>query len=487
MKVQAAKKNFLAYLLSFGANAGVTLIFSPVLLAGLGEVYYGIWKTLQKLFDIASVADGRSGQTLKMIVARSGDDSKQKNQAIAAAAVIWLIYLPFAICLMVGFYFLLPFIASDNLKSAPGVIYLFLCLAFNFLLAPLITIPDAVLMGSNLGYKSVWIQVGGMIFTTLLSVLSVYLGWGIKGIGWSTIFSSLIVAGFMLWLTQKTFTWLSRVRPSREAVKIQLGKTLQMNVWLLIEKLILSGDAIIVAAFLGPTIAASFSFMTYAPQLALVVLLIVCSSLTPGIASMIKDDLINAKAVISITRKIIHVGAVVVAILYIYVNEFFVRTWVGESMIPNDWSNVIIGVGLFLTAIIRCEAQLQDLQLDLTRRIMHGFLGFFISLIAVFLCKENNLLRMDFLIGAILLGRFYTALAYLIITSRLHSIALVNSFRILTVLVTSISLYAFLKVNHLNSGFLSAVGLVIINPIAYFLLGYDSIKYVTLKIRSRNV
>lgn len=487
MKTQAAKKNFLAYLLSFGANAGVTLVSSPILLAGLGEVYYGIWKTLQKLFDIASVADGRSGQTLKMIVARSANDVTQKNQAIAAAVIIWLIYLPFAIIMMASFYFLLPLLTGEEFKSTPSITYLFFCFALNFLLAPLITIPDAVLMGSNLGYKSVWIQVGGMIFTTLLSVLSVYLGWGLDGIGGATILSSLVVAGFMLRLTKKTFTWLRRVQPSKKAVNTQLGKTLQMNLWLLIEKLILSGDAIIVASFLGATAAASFSFMTYAPQLALAILLIVCSSLTPGIASMIKDDSIKAKVIINITRKIIHVGAVVVTVLYIYANEFFVRSWVGESMLPTDWSNIAIGFGLFLTAIIRCEAQLQDLQLDLSRRIAHGVLGFFISLGAVFLCKKIDLLRMDFLIGSILLGRMYTTLAYIAITSKLHSITVANSFRILTALIVIVLFYVFLKNSQIGSGAISLIGLIIVLPISYFLLGFESIKYVTLKVKAKNI
>ena len=76
------RRNFFAYYANFIATAVIGFFINPLMLAALGPLVFGVWKSLQRYLDFATLADGRSAQALKWIVAsRSNlpDDEKRRD------------------------------------------------------------------------------------------------------------------------------------------------------------------------------------------------------------------------------------------------------------------------------------------------------------------------------------------------------------------------------------------------------------------------
>lgn len=423
MRTRRASYNFIAYASSFFVNAVVILITSPLLLEYLGAAAFGIWKTLQKVFDIASVADGRSGQVLKMIVARSdGPGSPSaRAEAIGTAILIWLLYLPVAVGILVTLHYnLATIVGIPNIEDYPDVTTLFVFLSLCFLIAPFVTIPDAVLMGANLGYRSITIQVGGTIISNIVIVCVVIAGLGLYGVGLVTVVSTVLVAVVILLTTKRLLPRLSVARPTRLSIAQQAGTTIYMNLWLLIEKLILSVDMVLIAVICGPSMAASYSFMTYLPQLATSLLLIVGASVTPGLASMMVSDPKRGRPIVEMVRELILFGGTIFGCAYVLFNSSFVALWVGNDLILSQASSILIGLSIIQISHIRNEAQLQDTMLGVKQRVLVGSVGaIFGILLALGFAKVLETRAVTAILSGSMLGRLFLTVYYPRITNQL--------------------------------------------------------------------
>ena len=88
---QKASLNALAGSLDYIAGMVVSFVITPVLLGGLGSSVFGLWQALQRFTGAISVADGRSSQVLKWVIANHQDsaDDAQKRRDIGAALWAW--------------------------------------------------------------------------------------------------------------------------------------------------------------------------------------------------------------------------------------------------------------------------------------------------------------------------------------------------------------------------------------------------------------
>ena len=93
---QKAYLNALAKTLDFGARLITGFVVTPFLVAGLGSVGYGIWRTLDSLTGHMSVADGRPSQALKTTIVnlQSSTDYEEKRRNFASAILVWLLFFP---------------------------------------------------------------------------------------------------------------------------------------------------------------------------------------------------------------------------------------------------------------------------------------------------------------------------------------------------------------------------------------------------------
>lgn len=423
MRTRRAGYNLFAYAIAFIFNAVVTLVTAPILLAGLNATSFGIWKTLQKVFDIASVADGRSSQVLKMLIARTeiATIDVKGRESVGAALIIWLIYLPLAAAILVTIYLNLSVVIGvPESEISTQVKLLFLFLSISFLLAPLTSIPDAVLLGSNIGYWSIFIQTAGMVAINIATIYFVKAGFDLYGVGLVSVTGFIFTACLMTITARRLVPWFSVAKPEREVIIGQARITVHMNVWLFIEKIILSAEIVLVASICGPTLAASYSFMTYIPQLVIALVLIIGSSVMPGLAALHVAEPVRAKTVIRIVREVVVSVSVFLVCFYLFFNKTFITLWVGEKFLISQTACVLLGFAVIQIVHIRNEAQIQDTILSVRKRLPIGVLGVLLSITIALIsvnCFEFD--KVVIVIASGIIGRAFIGLAYSKITDDL--------------------------------------------------------------------
>ena len=97
------KFNALSSYLNLFLNSFVMLLLSPLLVRFLGNVDFGIWKSIQKILSITSVADGRSTQALKSFISNleSDHDIDKKKRLIGSAIKVSFYFMPLTIIIIV--------------------------------------------------------------------------------------------------------------------------------------------------------------------------------------------------------------------------------------------------------------------------------------------------------------------------------------------------------------------------------------------------
>ena len=217
-----AKLNALASYLNFGISSVLIFLLSPYLVSFLGNYSFGVWKSIQKILTFATVADGRATQALKWVIAN--DESKGdiivKQQAVGSSLKIWLYFLPLILLIISLLVWNLPNLINNLDSSLYKSVYLVgFILGANMLINPLLAIPDAILVGTNNGYKSTSIQITGVVFSNFLMVLVAYLGYGIIGLASVMLLITLMNAVFIFYVCKKNITWLGIQKPSKEQIK----------------------------------------------------------------------------------------------------------------------------------------------------------------------------------------------------------------------------------------------------------------------------
>ena len=172
----------------------------------LGNYSFGVWKSIQKILTFATVADGRATQALKWVIAN--DESKGdiivKQQAVGSSLKIWLYFLPLILLIISLLVWNLPNLINNLDSSLYKSVYLVgFILGANMLINPLLAIPDAILVGTNNGYKSTSIQITGVVFSNFLMVLVAYLGYGIIGLASVMLLITLMNAVFIFYVCKK--------------------------------------------------------------------------------------------------------------------------------------------------------------------------------------------------------------------------------------------------------------------------------------------
>lgn len=370
------KKNFYIYIASFLVTGVVGLVFNPLFVGLLGADLFGIWRYTQRILEVISVADGRGAQLLKMMVARERD-LKIRREAVGGAVLLWIIHVPVLVfCLWLTFTFFLKDYAGLGDLSSKDFLFFYVLLGINILLAQVLGIPDSVLYGIGLSYKSTTTQMMGVLFLNIGLYFVLNLGFGLVGLGGVTVISSVAMAVILLYLVISGVDWFGIEMPNYGALLTQGINNGFMVLWLLIEKLLMVVDLLIVGALFGPAFFSSATFVFFIPQLMLGVLVFFFAALGPDFARMVvhgeKEEKINF---IRFVRESNFGFSVFMAMLYVLFNESFVVNWVGDGYHLGKTCDIAIGLVIIQVAHIRNEAQMQDAYLGVRSRVLLGGFG----------------------------------------------------------------------------------------------------------------
>ena len=192
---QKAYLNALAAALDYGARIVSGFIITPFLVAGLGDVVYGIWRTLGGLIGYLSAATGRPSQALKFTIAnmQGSTDYDEKRRNVASAILVWFLFLPLLIVLGGVLVWFAPIWINDIPVGLYWIVRLTAgLLVVQMILTTLTYLPQSVLEGENLGYKRIGLSAALVFVGAGLMILALRLNSGLVGVAMASLATALL-------------------------------------------------------------------------------------------------------------------------------------------------------------------------------------------------------------------------------------------------------------------------------------------------------
>lgn len=368
--------NIAANHLFFFANALAGLVAGPLLLAWLGPMGFGAWKASQRFFDIAISPDGGAVQALKWIVARqsAGTDRAGRQRAVGAAVVLWALWLPALLAVAAVLILALPaLIAGLDAEQARIVREAGLILAANMLLAGLLNIPNAVLIGSQLGYAGMVLRTAILVLSTAAMVGAAMLGFGLAGLA-LVVLAATLLNGVLCWLiVRRRVSWWGVRRPERGDIKEAAAFSGWMLLWTYVQRLLLASEIVLFSIFAGAITVTAYVFTAYASQFALAATQLTASAITPALAmAQGARNGQEAKRLAASIRETTLAIATFCGCAILLFNPSFVALWAGEAQFLGAAANVLIVLLLVQLALLRSEIQIEEASLAMRRPALAG-------------------------------------------------------------------------------------------------------------------
>lgn len=381
---QKASLNALAAGLDYGARLLVGFVINPILLAGLGDFWYGVWQFIGRLIGYISPATGRSTQALKWTIAnqQGSIDLHNKRRQVGNAISVWLLFLP-VLALLGG---LLAWF-TPVLLDAPEKFFLPIrvaaaLLVANLIMVSLVEVPRSVLEGENLGYKRMGLSAFLIIVGGGLMVVAIYLNTGISGVAIATLSTTLLTGLLFIQVVRSVIPWFGIARPSIDGVRRFLGLSGWFLVWNLVMKLMIASDVIVLGIFDSPEMVTNYTLNKYVPETIVSFVAIVVFGIMPGLGKIVGTGDFERTArvrgeIMTFTWLIITVFGATILMW----NRSFVRLWVGEEYSGGLIPNLLIILMIMQLVLIRNDAFLIDLTLDLRDKVLFGLLSATIALV----------------------------------------------------------------------------------------------------------
>lgn len=189
----------------------VSFILTPILIHGLGDLYYGMWILVSSVFDYCGLLDIGMRTTIQRYVARLRGANERENLAetftTALVLTLWISVL--ILVLTIALMWVLP--SYFKLHGASVVVFRWLAILMGLNVA--ITLPSRLLGTYLCGLQRFDLynlsEILFAIVRAALFVLALYLGYGVLTIAAITLGVTALSAPFLLWL-------ISREDPSLE-------------------------------------------------------------------------------------------------------------------------------------------------------------------------------------------------------------------------------------------------------------------------------
>ncbi len=410
-----ASLNAMAAVIDYVVRIVVELTINPILVSGLGAYGFGLWRILWRTSGYLLAAGGRSAQALLWVIAKqqASDDYDEKRQQIGNAVMLWVIFLPLLSLIggllvwQVPVWFDVP---GDYVWSAQVTTAL---LMVNIILISLTDIPWAVLRGENLGYKrmglsSLLVLVGGC-----LTALVTYLGFGIIGMAAVTIVTTLLSGALFLQVVYKHVPWFGIRMPTRQSLRWFLGLSWWFTIWKLVTQLMLAGDIVVLGMFGSVTLVTTYTLTKYIPEALIQLVATFVVGVAPGLGGIIgAGDFKKANQVRTDIMAFTWLLCTMAGAVILLWNHAFVRLWVGGQYDAGPYAALLIVIMMIQLTIIRNDANIIDLTLDVRTKSLLGLFSSLLSLILAAVLVSQFQLGIAGLCAGIILGRLPLTVAY---------------------------------------------------------------------------
>jgi O-antigen/teichoic acid export membrane protein len=412
---QKATLNMVASFLDYGARIVVGFALNPLLVSRLGDSVFGIYQALGRLIGYATPAGGRPSQALKWTLAQHqySTDFDEKRRQVGSALTVWLIFLPPLVLAagLLGWFAPVWLHAPEDLQTTVRIAAALL--AADLIVVNLVTIPQSVLQGENLGYKrmglSTMLVIGGGVLTAVVLLL----GGGLVGVAASVVGTSALTGVLFLWVTRRNVPWFGMHRMGVRQVVPFMQLSGWFLLWNLVMRVMTGSDVVVLGIAASTELVTVYVLARYVPEAIFSSVAIVVSGIMPGLGGLIgARQGERAASVRSESMCLTWLIATAFGAVYLLWGEAFLTLWVGESYYPGRLESLLIIVMIMQFALIRNDAAIIDLTLDLRAKVLLGLLSAGVAVgIGVLLVQALDAKIAGLVVG-FLAGRAIQSVAY---------------------------------------------------------------------------
>jgi len=373
-----ASLNAFAAILDYASRLVVGFVMTPFLVRGLGDQGYGIWQVLDRFMTYLSPASGRPSQALKWTIARhqASTDYEEKRRQVGSAMMVWLSFLP--LLLVLGA--VLAWMAPSLLKVSPAMTWSVrvatMVLVANALVFSLGDVPRSVVQGENLGYKRMGLSTAIVFATAAMTGLALYLKSGIVGVVLADFTGTLLGALLIFQVARVSIPWFGAARPAPGAVRTFLGLSGWFLAWNLVMRLMRATDVVVLGVFGSPEMVTMYTLTRYAPETVVFIVATLAQGVTPGLGGIVGSG--NKVRAQRLRAEIMTFTWLLVAALGATIllwNRSLLQVWVGGHRYLGAVPNLLLMAMVAQFVMIRNDANIIDLTLNMRVKVLIGFLS----------------------------------------------------------------------------------------------------------------
>jgi O-antigen/teichoic acid export membrane protein len=373
-----ASLNAVAAMLDYAARLVVGFVLNPLLVTRLGDAAFGVYQVLGRLIAYGSPAGGRPSQALKWTLAhhQHSTDYEEKRRQVGSAFTVWILFLPLLVAVTAVLAWFAPIwldVPDDlttTVRIAAGL------LALDLIVTNLVTIPQSVLQGENLGYRRMGMTtltvIGGGVLTAIVALL----GGGLIGVAASVLVTTLVTGATFLWVVRRNVAWFGMVRPPLREITPFVRLSVWFLLWNLVIQLMRGSDVVVLGIAASAEVVTVYVLARYVPEAIFGVAAIVVSAVMPGLGGLVgARDGERAAGVRAESMSATWLIATVCGAVYLLYGEAFLALWVGAEYYPGRTASLLIVVMVLQFALIRNDASIIDLTLELRGKVLLGLVS----------------------------------------------------------------------------------------------------------------
>lgn len=375
--------NTAAAALDYAARLVVGFAVNPYLVSGLGSYGFGLWQVLRQLVGYLTPASGRPTQALKWTIAnrQASADYAEKRRQVGAAVAVWVAFLPLLGSLggLLAWYapawLRAPAELVGAVRVAAGL------LVANLIVTTLVEVPRSVLAGENLGYKRLGLSTLLVFAGGAFTVLALYLETGLVGVAAGPLATSILTGILFLRVTRTHVPWFGIARPGRAAVWSFASLSGWFLGWRLVTQLMNASDVVLLGRLDSLEMVASYSLTKYAPDTVIHFVEMLALGITPGLGGILgAGDLARGRRIRGELMALTWLIATATGVTILVWNRSFVGLWVGPEHHAGALATLFIVLMTTQSVLLRNDAFVIDLSLQLRNKVLLGFVAAVVSL-----------------------------------------------------------------------------------------------------------
>ena len=376
--------NTFATFLDYVSQILVGLITNPIIVSLLGIHLYGVWQFLTRWSSYTTLMGGRPSVALRWKIAnlQESADVSEKRRAFGSAVVVWLGFLPVFILVGGLIAWFTPLWLHTQIEFYRAIRIAIVLLLSGNLITGIAELPRYILQGENKAYKRIGIRTVISLAGGLLAVLVLFFGAGI--VGMAGVYSFMILADGVLFLliARKFIHWFGLDWPTLQEVKSYFSLNWWYMGWFIVYQLLITSDLIVLGFLVSPSVLGIYSLNKYAPEVAISIVIMILSGITPGMGKFIgQKDFVKVSSLRNEIFAITWLVGLSISSVAIIWSRSFVSLWVGSDKFVGFLPSILIIMKVFQFILLITDSSILDVTLKVKGKVILGGISLVVSIL----------------------------------------------------------------------------------------------------------